>query len=358
MKSIKVLVYPKGPNPYQDLLYDALRKQNPAIVVKYMYTSVLKVLVLPLTLVGYRLANYRIIHIHWPTFSPISKNRFIQLLGLYYSIFCIAWMKVIGLKVVWTVHNVLPHQTNTANDLLISRFLSRVASAKIVHSSNTLSQMEGLAINTRDSFIIPHGNYIGAYPNVISKKTARKRLNIPLTAKVILFFGRIEPYKNVPALINAFSQITDKNTYLVIAGKCDDAELKDFFNRRQKELKPRVQIYDRFIEDNEVQVFFNASDVVCLPFRAVTTSGSALLALSFGRPLLAPHVGELKDLPDHVGILYDPKQKNALRDSLYKLINIHVTYESMSDEAVRAFVDTLSWPRIAEKTDKVYRGVR
>ena len=48
-----------------------------------------------------------------------------------------------------------------------------------------------------------------------------------------------------------------------------------------------------------------AADVVVLPFRRVTTSGSAMLALSHGRPLIVPDLPGLADLPDEAVLRYD-----------------------------------------------------
>ena len=47
----------------------------------------------------------------------------------------------------------------------------------------------------------------------------------------------------------------------------------------------------RYIPDAELQVWLRAADVVVLPFRDILTSGSAILALSFGRAVVAPALG-------------------------------------------------------------------
>jgi len=57
-----------------------------------------------------------------------------------------------------------------------------------------------------------------------------------------------------------------------------------------------ISLYLRYIEDNEVQVFFNACDIVVLPYLNILTSGAAVLALSFGRPVIAPDKGCIPEL--------------------------------------------------------------
>jgi len=68
-----------------------------------------------------------------------------------------------------------------------------------------------------------------------------------------------------------------------------------------------------FIDDAELQFFIRAADAVVLPFRDVLTSGSAILALSFGRPVVAPRIGNLVEIVnEEMGILYAVEDQNGL----------------------------------------------
>ena len=46
---------------------------------------------------------------------------------------------------------------------------------------------------------------------------------------------------------------------------------------------------------------FAAADLVVLPFREIMNSGSAVLALSFDRPVLVPEMGSMPELQTRVG---------------------------------------------------------
>jgi glycosyltransferase involved in cell wall biosynthesis len=71
------------------------------------------------------------------------------------------------------------------------------------------------------------------------------------------------------------------------------------------------------VDDVDVQLYFEAADWVVLPYRDVLTSGSALLALSFGRPVVAPRRGCLADLDETDGVLrYEPDHPGALAHAL------------------------------------------
>ena len=102
----------------------------------------------------------------------------------------------------------------------------------------------------------------------------------------------------------------------------------------------------------DFQYYLNSADVVVLPFSEVLTSGSAIAALSFGKPLIMPRRGCLPELvDDSMSILYDPADDRALPEAL-SLIR-----EWDLDAAGRAAMGRareLDWDDIAGRTATVY----
>jgi glycosyltransferase involved in cell wall biosynthesis len=79
----------------------------------------------------------------------------------------------------------------------------------------------------------------------------------------------------------------------------------------------RIHAWFRYVPDAEVQCFMNACDVCVLPYHEVTTSGAAILAFSFGRPIIAPALGAFPELAaDGRGIIYDPHAEGSLLEAL------------------------------------------
>ncbi|MFA6570507.1 MAG: hypothetical protein WCT77_04645, partial [Bacteroidota bacterium] len=62
----KVLVYPKDPNPYQELLYSQLRSR---CEIKYLEnptdSPIIGLIMLYLQSLYYRIKGYTIFHLHW-----------------------------------------------------------------------------------------------------------------------------------------------------------------------------------------------------------------------------------------------------------------------------------------------------
>lgn len=123
------------------------------------------------------------------------------------------------------------------------------------------------------------------YENKISKEDARKQLGLDKNAFIYLFFGEIKPYKGLQNFLPVFKEKAEKNDILLVAGKSYDA---DFLNTLQTITAgvEQVKWFHRFIEDSEVQLFFNAADVVVLPFVRIDHSGSIDLAMSFSKPVI------------------------------------------------------------------------
>jgi glycosyltransferase involved in cell wall biosynthesis len=98
------------------------------------------------------------------------------------------------------------------------------------------------------------------------------------------------------------------------------------------------------VPSENLQLYLNACDVVVLPYREDLTSGAAMLALSFGRPVVAPRMGTLEELlTDDCGVLYDPRSDAALVDAMRAARMRH-----FSAQAIVSRAQQFSWDRSAQ----------
>jgi glycosyltransferase involved in cell wall biosynthesis len=89
--------------------------------------------------------------------------------------------------------------------------------------------------------------------------------------------------------------------------------------------------------------------VVVLPFRQVTTSGSAMLALSAGRPLIVPDLPGLADLPDRAVLRY-ARTVPELSGALARLARADDDVLASMGAAAHEYATAISWRAIAEQT--------
>ena len=263
----------------------------------------------------------------------------------------------LGYRLIWTVHNLFPHERRYPHlDRLVNALLSREADHVIAHCRFAADRIEALYDPPRPVQVIPHGNYLSIFPNTVSREQARARLAIDGTRFVYLFFGNARGYKGVADLVAAFRHAAEADSVLVLV-------LRE--NARSPGLIPelralaaddeRILIHSsRYFAAEEFQYFLNAADVVVLPFTAVLTSGSAIQALGFGKPLIVPRLGCLPELvAGGAGLLYDPEAGGALAGALSAARSLDL--EAARATALRRTAE-FDWNPIAKRIAALYQG--
>jgi beta-1,4-mannosyltransferase len=248
-----------------------------------------------------------------------------------------------------------PHQAETSDDLSVARSLARLSEIMIAHSPTVQQEaISALGASPERLFVVPVGNYLSVYkPCEVDAAEARRALGIDRDAFVFLFFGKIRPYKGLPKLLTTFQARFHDSECLVVAGDfIDDAEAFDLF--RSHGPLPGVICRPGRVPDDEVSSYFASADVACFPFESCTTSSSAVLALSFGTPIVAPRLGTLCDLPDSVGWFYDPLDPHGLEDAMVAARDATTCELQSKSIAALEFAQSLSWKAIAERTVKLY----
>ncbi|WP_435076802.1 glycosyltransferase family 4 protein [Halococcus sp. AFM35] len=355
---MRVLFIPYGGptgNPYQRRLATELERLGIAVDTE-QYSAPLG---LP-TLIRAVRRSYDIIHLHFPAHFLLSDNRPLSVLktGLFFSF--LGFARTRGCRIVWTVHDLFEHANRDPDfERRSKRFLTkRLCDALLVHfPSATDAVIEAYdlpRVYAEQVAVIPHGHYIEEYQNAVSRKTARERFGFS-NETVFLFFGLIRPYKRIPSLIRAFSEINDSDACLVIAGNPQTDMLRETVQQTACE-DDRVRLQLGFVPDDEIQYLMNAADAVVLPFEDVFTSGSAILAMSFGRAVVAPRIGGIEETVTEANkpLLYDtPSEANdSLSAALERALDADLM--EIGDANVTTIADN-DWQSIAEQTLMVYK---
>jgi len=291
-----------------------------------------------------------IVHFHWPSYSyrgsvfPITVVKsllFAMLLVLY---------RLKGVKLFWTVHNLWPHSGRTRWDYLMRKFLLTVCHRAFALSETSRREIAAaFRVPASKIVVTPHGHYVDAYRG--SGADIRQRFGIPPDRFLFLFIGRIAPYKGVEELVRAFRSLRFKSVALLIAGQIEPGYRPDFADGMDG---GAIRVHPHFVDDHELPDFLRAADVIVLPYRRITTSGSAILALSHGKPVVAPRLGALGEyVPDGCGILYDPDDPDGLRRALLQAMQLDM---EESRKRISEKLRELDWNRIAGKTIRVYNG--
>ncbi len=347
---MKILAFPRDPNPYQELLYSEMERLGARItyIGELTGSRTLNLLLLPFELATRRVSGARLVHLHWVfAFSLPGARRFPVMRWLAHAYF-LGWLRscrLLRLRLVWTAHNVLPHDPVFPDDQSARRDLVAAADLVLVHSESTLDEIAALGAPVTRSAVIPHGPMGSA----LSPAELRQP-GSDAGARRFLFFGRVLKYKGVDDLLAAFAEMPrDLSVHLTVAGQCDDRQLQSLLHGLADKAGARVTMRLGHVPEGEIPHLLGAADVVVLPFKRVTSSGSAMLALSHGRPLIVPDLAALADLPDQAVIRYQGGVTGLTR-ALRSLAGADGQALAKMSAAACHYASQSSWADIARRT--------
>ncbi len=261
------------------------------------------------------------------------------------------------LPVVLTVHDVMPHYKRFVSKDSFMRRNLRIPHRLIVHFENGKEQlMKRWEIDSDKIDVIPHG--LIPVKNMLSISDARRKLDLPENKKILLFFGSIRPNKGLDVLLETMSEIVKKNPdiLLVIAGALPrDMSFQPFQNLIVKlNLNEHIKTFIEFIPDEEVDLFFTASDLVVLPYKNFESqSGVLLRACSHKKPIVASNVGAMSEIvsSDRIGELAEPDNVKSLALAIEKVLKNPDVYLSRYNPGLG---DKYNWENIGKLTLRCY----
>lgn len=197
-----------------------------------------------------------------------------------------------GIKVIGILHNVLAHEKQFGAKALTKYFFNNCDAFVILNKS---SEKDLLELKPKAKYIIhPHPLY-DHYGTKVDLTEARKRLNIPLDKKVILFFGFIRDYKGLDLLIESMKDMNDE--YLLLITGEVYGNFKKYESQIDKyDVRNRIRLEIRYIPETEIPLFFSASDVCVLPYRTATQSGIVGISYHFDMPVIVTNTGGLAEM--------------------------------------------------------------
>jgi len=345
-------------NAYMTLLSKALREQGIDVRTPDL------LLLFPLTRTRLRNRDADVMQLDWiydyyatDDLESARLNDVVSVLRAATFLLDLLVVSLLDVRVVRTVHNKRSHDgTYPRIERIVNECLFWVADAVTVKCSAAADEISATYCvpDARELSVVPDGNYVDAYENEVSRAEARAELGIGEKRFVFVFFGQIRPYKGVTELAEVFSSLDLPDATLLIVGKPHTADIEAQITTLAAS-DPRIETWLSFVPDDRIQYYLNAADVLVLPYRKILNSGSALLGLSFGTPMVTPTIGCLPEtVPAENDLLYDPAATDGLHRALRQ------AYESPDlDEISRANyrrARTLSWERTCELLIAVYTG--
>lgn len=262
-----------------------------------------------------------VLHLHWlnrplgaaetPEEAAAGGARFLALLDEVHEA---------GVRIAWTVHNLLPHSTRfEAQERVFRGAVANRADVIHVMAAATPELVAPYFELPRERIMhVPHPSYTGAYADHIGRDQARHDLGLLPDELVYLVLGAIRPYKGIPELLDAWDDLPRDGVprRLLIAGRpTHDPGIDRLLERAA--LHPDVLLHPDLVQADDMQVFLRAADVAVLPYLRALNSGALMLAMSFDLPAIVPAGGGFAEVVDgRNGLVFDGNRRSSLVDAL------------------------------------------
>lgn len=266
-------------NPWQRMTYSSLDTIGFQVVPNFG---------LPILPHHSRLLPGDVLHINWT--GPVSQaaDSLEQAMSqVTEAVAAITDAKSHGVGVLWTVHNVMPHECPFPEaELAFLQQLTHLADSIMVMNPNTANLVEkaGYSLPLEKVSKIPHSSYLGVLPEGTDRVEARKRLSIPDKARVLLCLGELRPYKRIDHVIRAFRGIEDPDFALIIAGRpsagISHEQIQEWCGD-----DARIRLSLERQTDDMVALYLSAADLLVNSHESGLNSGVVALASTYGCPV-------------------------------------------------------------------------
>lgn len=296
-------------------------------------------------LIGSRMSGNRLAHFHFFQVNVLE-------------LFNVLLAKLLLMRVVITVHDVEAFRGEWSS---VKPWVYGLADSLIAH--NRVSQRElarVLKIAEQSIDVVPHGNYFGHLGTVPSAGNARTELGLPPDAQVLLFFGQIKEVKGLDLLLDALATVKGARprVCLVIAGKTWGEGFTRYQSQIDRlELGAHCIAHIRYIADDKVAAYYAAADLVVLPYRAIYQSGVILMAMSYGKAVLASDLdGMTEVIEDGVtGFLFRANDAADLARRLEAVLADPAGLLRVAAKGRELMREKYDWRRIGHLTADCYR---
>lgn len=175
---------------------------------------------------------------------------------------------------------------------LVNEAVCRIADRMMVHEEYFKELCIMYGANGKNVFVIP---FLSQSFERIGKTEARKKLGLPKDAYVYLYFGFLASYKGLDEMLGLFERSEKKGKLLLVVGgptkrllknRAYSGWLESFYSKCRA--TPSIKIIG-FAREEDVPLYFNASDELLAPYKyRLSSSGPILYAKYLGLAVNAP----------------------------------------------------------------------
>jgi beta-1,4-mannosyltransferase len=295
-------------------------------------------------------AEVDVLHFHWGP-DNLWRNRgggyLRRLHGLIGLARLLGLARDLGMRIVWTIHDLESHDGSDFLDRRGYRLLVLRADLCICHNNEAYEQsIRRLGCRAERLMVMPLGNYDGVFPAPSERALTLSALGLVTERSTLLCFGLARPYKGFELVIEALQRLP--STYqLIVAGAALDPAYGDLLQAKAAS-DSRVRLILSELSDQELSTLIHASDCVILPCRRITGSAALLSAFTLARGVVAsdlPYFRATSATEPDSGVLFRAGDASLLATAVKDFFAVPLSTRQL---AARRVADGLSWDKVVE----------
>lgn len=254
---------------------------------------------------------------------------------------CLTAVNPGGIKSVAICHNINPHESFPFAKAFAKRFFKK-QDILAVHSRQAEEQARKWKWEWKlGSKVVKlfHPIYDQYLNTGLPREEARKKLGLQPSQKALLFFGLVREYKGLDILLQACELLPEEYRVIAAGENYTDRDFKS----------SRLLWENSFIPDNDVGTWFNAADIVVLPYRRASQSGISQIALAFRKPLVVTDKGGLSETVDQgkTGVIADQATPESLAEAILECSSL--TGNKITTARIATKASEFSWESYTQK---------
>ena len=259
-----------------------------------------------------------------------------------------------GSLLVFTAHNAFPHDIDSPDRIALAASID-CAHVIVCHTEQMVRQLQEELGVTAPIEVIPHGPLFADF-TLPPREEAATRLGLD-AGPIVLFFGLARPYKGLDLLSEAWPQVSIAfpDARLLVVGRALDDVARD--HQSAIEALPATMVVDGYVAVKEMLDYYAVSDIVVLPYRAISQSGALMTAVGLGRPTVVTPIEGLIEQTRHIksAIVSEKVTGIAIAEAVIAGLKIRdeLRQVALDDRQVVAESST-GWASVANRTHSLY----
>jgi glycosyltransferase involved in cell wall biosynthesis len=290
-----------------------------------------------------------IIHIH---FMPLLDYH------LPFELWFLRLAHGLGIRLVYTVHNVLPQDTGERHRAAYER-VYKLIDRFICHDLPAKARLESdFHVDPARVSIIPHGPLFKPQCTTTPDQ-ARASAGLPANTCIVLWQGIVRPYKGISFLLKAWklAQETGSTGVLVIVGTGEKNLLRSIEDEVSSlGIQSSVRLEFRFVSIEELSNFYQAADILVYPYSEVTTSGALMTGVGYGKAVIASALPNFEQVLRHEdnALLVKYGDVENLAAALLRMSGDFELRQRLAQRLQASQSDGPNWDDIAQLTLQCY----